>query len=55
MGPETLMCDALSTALFVSPRPEKILQKFPEYGAVVIDSGGNIVRMGKAYPARRED
>jgi thiamine biosynthesis lipoprotein len=55
VGPETLFCDALSTALFVSQQPEKILQKFPEYGAVIIDSGGDIIRMGKMFPLRMED
>lgn len=55
VGPEALICDALSTALFVSPQPEKILKKFPEYGAVLIDSEGKIFSLGKAYPMRLED
>ncbi len=49
IGPETLMCDALSTALFVSPHPEKIMEQFPNYGAVVVDSGGKIFLLGKPY------
>jgi thiamine biosynthesis lipoprotein len=52
VGPETLVCDALSTALFVSQQPEKILKNFPEYGAVIIDSGGEISRQGKSLPLR---
>ena len=49
LGPETLLCDALSTALFVSPQPEHILQKFPEYGAVLVDSSGEIILLGRAF------
>lgn len=52
VGPETLICDALSTALFVSNRPEKILKKFPEYGAVIIDAEGKTFLIGKTYPMR---
>ena len=55
VGPEALICDALSTALFVSPQPEIILKKFPEYGAVIIDSEGEVFILGKAYPIRLED
>jgi len=55
VGPETLVCDALSTALFVSHQPEKILKKFPEYGAVVIDSEGKVILIGKTYPIQLED
>lgn len=52
VGPEALFCDALSTALFVSSSPEKILEKFPEYGAFVIDAEGKFITMGKRYPFR---
>jgi thiamine biosynthesis lipoprotein len=55
VGPETLVCDALSTALFVSVQPEKIIKKFPEYGAVVIDSEGIVSLMGREYPIRLEN
>jgi thiamine biosynthesis lipoprotein len=54
VGPETLVCDALSTALFVSEKPEKTLKKYPQYGAVVIDSEGKVSLIGKEYPIRRE-
>jgi len=54
VGPETLVCDALSTALFVSDQPKKILKKFPDYGAVIIDSEGTSSLIGKAYPIRLE-
>ena len=49
-GPETVLCDALSTALFVSKAPEKIMEKYPEYGAIIVDSDGNLSFIGKAYP-----
>ena len=55
IGPETLFCDALSTALFVSSRPEEILKKFPEYGAVLIDQKGNIRLIGKTYAVKPRD
>ncbi len=49
VGPETSLCDALSTALFVSKEPDVILAKYPEYGAVIVDTEGKIERMGKAF------
>lgn len=49
-GPETLICDALSTALFVSQEPEVILEKYPDYGAIIADSDGNLSFLGKTYP-----
>lgn len=55
VGPEALICDALSTALFVSPHPEKILKHFPDYGSIIIDSEGEILLLGKAYPIRLEN
>jgi thiamine biosynthesis lipoprotein len=51
-GPETLFCDALSTALFVSRQPEKIIEKYPDYGAIIADSEGNLSFLGKALPFR---
>lgn len=51
-GPETVLCDALSTALFVSQQPEKILEKYPDYGAIIVDSDGNLSFLGKPYPFR---
>lgn len=55
VGPEALKCDALSTALFVSSQPEYILSKYPEYGAVIMDSEGRITLLGKKasfHPSR---
>ncbi len=52
IGPEAVFCDALSTALFVSQKPERILEKYPEYGAILVDSKGNLSFAGKAYPFR---
>ncbi len=54
VGPETLVCDALSTALFVSKQPEEILKKFQDYGAMVIDAVGELYFIGKEYPVSRE-
>lgn len=51
-GPETLLCDALSTALFVSRNPEKIIEKYPDYGAIIADTEGNFSFLGKAIPFR---
>ncbi len=50
VGPEALFCDALSTAIFVSSEPEKILKNFPDYGAFIIDAEGKFITMGKPYP-----
>lgn len=49
VGPETLLCDALSTALFVSLHPETILEKYPDYGAMIVDSDGTLSILGKEY------
>jgi thiamine biosynthesis lipoprotein len=49
LGPETLLCDALSTALFVAPQPKDILQKFPDYGAVLVKSNGEIALLGRSF------
>jgi thiamine biosynthesis lipoprotein len=55
VGPETLLCDALSTALFVSPQPEDILKNFPEYGAVLVESKSGIVLLGRPFSFRPLD
>ena len=55
VGPETSVCDALSTALFVSGQPEIILQKFPDYGAILINSEGRISQIGKDFPTSRRN
>jgi thiamine biosynthesis lipoprotein len=47
VGPETALCDALSTALFVSTHPKKILDQYPQYGAILIDEKGEISYLGK--------
>lgn len=52
IGPETVLCDALSTALFVSNTPEKILEKYPDYGAVIVNDDGHVSFLGKAYSFR---
>lgn len=49
IGPETLICDALSTALFVSDNPEKTLKKYPNYGAIIVDSEGKVSIFGRRY------
>lgn len=55
IGPEALLCDALSTALFVAPQPKYILQKFPDYGAVLVDSNGKITLLGRSFSFRPLD
>lgn len=50
IGPETLLCDALSTALFVSQKPQQILEEYSQYGAILVDSKGNLHRLGNSYP-----
>jgi thiamine biosynthesis lipoprotein len=50
IGPETTLCDALSTALFVSPRPQSILKKYPAYGVIIVDEEGNITLEGRRFP-----
>lgn len=52
IGPETAICDSLSTALFVSEEPEAILKKYPQYGAIIVDSEGKISLIGKDYSFR---
>jgi thiamine biosynthesis lipoprotein len=47
VGPETVVCDALSTALFVSPAPERILEKYPAYGAILVDDRGLLSVLGR--------
>jgi len=49
IGPETTVCDALSTALFVSQRPEDILKAYPEYGAICVSEAGKITLAGKKF------
>jgi thiamine biosynthesis lipoprotein len=48
IGPLTMLCDALSTALFISPEPEAILKRYPEYGAIFVNSRGEVATMGKS-------
>ena len=50
IGPEAAVCDALSTALFVSPDPERILKKYPDYGAIIVDDSGRVSLLGKRFP-----
>ncbi|MCP2519460.1 FAD:protein FMN transferase [SCandidatus Aminicenantes bacterium Aminicenantia_JdfR_composite] len=49
IGPETVYCDALATALFVSSNEREILKKFPQYGAIIVDSEGKLSILGKRY------
>ncbi|MFW6140006.1 MAG: FAD:protein FMN transferase [Acidobacteriota bacterium] len=49
IGPKTVFCDALSTAVFVSDKPENILKKYPDYGAVIVYNEDQIIYIGKKY------
>lgn len=55
IGPETALCDALSTALFVSIHPKKILDQYPQYKAVLIDEEGKISFLGKTVPFKASE
>ncbi len=55
VGPETALCDALSTALFVSSDPEKIIRNYPAYGAILVDDQGGVAAVGKSFPFNRLD
>jgi hypothetical protein len=48
---ERIICDALSTAVFIHPKPEEFLRKYPEYGAVIVDEKGKYCLLGKTYGA----
>jgi thiamine biosynthesis lipoprotein len=52
VGPQAALCDALSTALFVSTQPKMILDLYPQYGAVLLDAEGNTSYLGKAVSFR---
>lgn len=55
IGPETCLCDALATALFVSKTPEEILKLYPSYGAILVNEEGEIYFLGKSFPFRLID
>ena len=50
IGPDTSLCDALSTALFVSKNPESVIRHYQDYGAVLVDKEGIITVIGKSFP-----
>lgn len=52
VGPRTHVCDALSTACFVSESPAEILSHYPEYGAFVVDAEGAVTSWGKPFTLR---
>jgi thiamine biosynthesis lipoprotein len=52
VGPQTHVCDALSTACFVSESPVDILSQYPEYGAFLVDAEGEITSLGKEFTLR---
>ena len=49
IGPEAVVCDGLSTALFVSLSPGDIIKKYPSYGAILVSEKGEISEFGKKY------
>ncbi len=55
VGPEAALCDALSTALFVSTQPKTILDLYPQYGAVLINDEGKISFLGKTVSFELSD
>jgi thiamine biosynthesis lipoprotein len=52
VGPQTHVCDALSTACFVSESPADILSQYPEYGAFLVDAAGEITSLGREFTLR---
>jgi thiamine biosynthesis lipoprotein len=50
IGPETALCDGLSTALFSSPAPDEILGRYPGYSAIIVGEMGKLRILGKSYP-----
>ncbi len=50
IGPETALCDGLSTALFSSPTPEEILERYPDYSAIIVADSGDLRVLGKPFP-----
>ncbi len=50
IGPETVLCDCLATALFVLENPEELLKLYPDYGAIIVDENGKLIFSGKKYP-----
>jgi thiamine biosynthesis lipoprotein len=52
IGPQATICDALSTAIFVSYQPQAILKIYKDYGAIIVGSDGKISILGKPYSFR---
>jgi thiamine biosynthesis lipoprotein len=50
IGPQTALCDGLSTALFSSPAPDEILGRYPDYSAIIVGETGKLRILGKSYP-----
>jgi len=55
IGPDALTCDALSTAVFVSKHPKKILLHFPDYGAIIFNDQSQLSIEGKKFPLKLND
>lgn len=52
IGPQASICDALATALFVSQKPEAIIKKYPDFGALIVYSNGKISIIGRSFNLR---
>jgi thiamine biosynthesis lipoprotein len=50
VGPETALCDGLSTALFSSPFPDEVLSRYPDYSAIIVDDLGTLRILGEPLP-----
>ncbi len=50
IGPETAVCDGLSTAIFIITDPGQLLQAYPEYGAIIVNDRGEVFIQGKSFP-----
>lgn len=54
-GPRAVICDGLSTAVFVSADPAAIMARYPDYGAIIVDDQGRVTFLGKRYPFKNPE
>jgi len=52
IGPQASTCDALATALFISRKPEIIINKYPDFGAFIVYSNGKTSLLGRSFDIR---
>jgi thiamine biosynthesis lipoprotein len=50
VGPRAVICDGLSTAVFVCSDPAAVMSRYPDYGAILVDDQGRTTFLGRRYP-----